>query len=82
MADRLSLPNNVRNERLKRANAGVHLRDLCADMHAFFRNSGTSKLQSAQFAPDHLPEIAAGGHAPRSSAVPAVRRSFRVWMKR
>jgi ornithine decarboxylase len=35
--------------------AGVRLRDLCAEMHGFFRKSGTSGLQRAQFAPEHLP---------------------------
>jgi ornithine decarboxylase len=35
--------------------AGVRLRDLCAEMHGFFRKSGTSRLQCAQFAPEHLP---------------------------
>ena len=35
--------------------AGVRLRDLCGEMHAFFRDSGVSGLQRAQFAPEHLP---------------------------
>src|SRR5262249_44735272 len=35
--------------------AGLRLRDLCAEMHAFFRDSGVSTLQRAQFAPEHLP---------------------------
>jgi ornithine decarboxylase len=38
--------------------AGVRLRDLCAEMHAFFRNGATSILQRAQFAPEHLPTLA------------------------
>jgi ornithine decarboxylase len=38
--------------------AGVRLRDLCAEMHAFFRDSKTSALQRAQFAPEHLPTLA------------------------
>ncbi len=38
--------------------AGVRLRDLCAEMHGFFRKSGTSNLQRAQFAPEHLPTLA------------------------
>src|SRR5271155_3850121 len=29
--------------------AGIRLRDLCAQMHGFFRDSGTSRLQRAQF---------------------------------
>jgi ornithine decarboxylase/arginine decarboxylase len=36
---------------------GKRLRDLCADMHAFFRDAGVSALQKAQFAPEHLPEM-------------------------
>src|SRR5215510_12219060 len=35
--------------------SGVRLRDLCGEMHAFFRDSGVSALQRAQFAPEHLP---------------------------
>ncbi len=35
--------------------SGLRLRDLCADMHAFFRDSSVSTLQRAQFAPEHLP---------------------------
>lgn len=38
--------------------AGMRLRDLCAQMHRFFRESSTSLLQQAQFAPDHLPSLA------------------------
>jgi ornithine decarboxylase len=38
--------------------AGVRLRDLCAEMHAFFRKNATSALQRAQFSPDHLPTLA------------------------
>ncbi len=37
--------------------SGVRLRDLCRDMHAFFRDSGASGLQRAQFAPEHLPTL-------------------------
>ena len=36
---------------------GVRLRDLCGDMHAFFRDANVSALQKAQFAPEHLPEM-------------------------
>ncbi len=36
---------------------GVCLRDLCADMHAFFRDADVSTLQKAQFSSDHLPEM-------------------------
>ena len=42
--------------------AGVRLRDLCAEMHGFFRKSGTSALQRAQFAPAHLPTPAMPPH--------------------
>jgi ornithine decarboxylase len=42
--------------------AGVRLRDLCAEMHGFFRKSGTSRLQRAQFAPEHLPTLAMPPH--------------------
>ncbi|WP_375453809.1 Orn/Lys/Arg decarboxylase N-terminal domain-containing protein [uncultured Methylobacterium sp.] len=36
---------------------GVRLRDLCADLHAFHREAGTSALQRKQFEPGHLPEM-------------------------
>ena len=42
--------------------SGVRLRDLCADMHAFFRDSAVSRLQKAQFAPEHLPVPAMAPH--------------------
>jgi ornithine decarboxylase len=35
--------------------AGLRLRDLCTEMHAFFRDCAVSTLQRAQFAPEHLP---------------------------
>jgi len=38
--------------------AGVRLRDLCASMHAFFRDADVSGLQARQFSPEHLPEMA------------------------
>jgi ornithine decarboxylase len=37
---------------------GKRLKDLCGEMHAFFRESGASQLQMAQFAAKHLPEPA------------------------
>jgi ornithine decarboxylase len=43
--------------------AGVRLRDLCADMHRFFRHADVSALQAKQFASEHLPEIAISPHA-------------------
>ena len=36
---------------------GRRLRDLCADMHAFYREADVSALQKAQFTPEHLPEM-------------------------
>jgi ornithine decarboxylase len=38
--------------------AGRRLRDLCGDMHRFFRDADVSGLQARQFAPEHLPEMA------------------------
>jgi arginine/lysine/ornithine decarboxylase len=43
--------------------AGMRLRDLCAGMHALYREAGVSALQSAQFRAEHLPEIAVAPHA-------------------
>ncbi|GLR84299.1 Orn/Lys/Arg decarboxylase N-terminal domain-containing protein [Bradyrhizobium iriomotense] len=45
--------------------AGVRLRDLCAEMHRFFRQADVSALQARQFLPEHLPEIAL---SPRDAA--------------
>ncbi|MBV8510461.1 MAG: amino acid decarboxylase, partial [Xanthobacteraceae bacterium] len=42
--------------------AGLRLRDLCAEMHSFFRLNATSTLQRAQFAPEHLPTLAMPPH--------------------
>jgi ornithine decarboxylase/arginine decarboxylase len=42
--------------------AGMRLRDLCAGMHALYREAGTSALQGAQFRAEHLPEIAMAPH--------------------
>ena len=33
------------------------MRDLCQQMHDFFRSANVSALQKAQFSPDHLPEM-------------------------
>ena len=38
--------------------SGLRLRDLCQQMHDFFRQANVSALQRAQFSPDHLPEMA------------------------
>lgn len=43
--------------------AGTRLRDLCADMHRFFRQADVSALQAKQFTSEHLPEIAISPHA-------------------
>jgi ornithine decarboxylase len=37
--------------------AGRRLRDLCGEMHAFYRDSQTSELQRKMFRPDHLPTM-------------------------
>jgi len=36
---------------------GVRLRDLCAEMHAYYRDSAVSALQKAQFRAEHLPDM-------------------------
>ena len=51
---------------------GKRLRDLCAEMHAFFRDAGVSGLQKAQFALKHLPEMAM---APREAQRHLVRNN-------
>jgi ornithine decarboxylase len=50
--------------------AGVRLRDLCAEMHRFFRAANVSVLQARQFSPEHLPEIVL---SPRDAARYLVR---------
>jgi ornithine decarboxylase len=42
--------------------AGERLRDLCAEMHRFFREADVSALQARQFALEQLPEIALSPH--------------------
>jgi ornithine decarboxylase len=42
--------------------SGLRLRDLCAEMHDFFRDSNVNALQRAQFAPEHLPTPALAPH--------------------
>jgi ornithine decarboxylase len=42
---------------------GLRLRDLCQEMHAFFRGENVSALQKAQFLAEHLPEPAMAPHA-------------------
>jgi ornithine decarboxylase/arginine decarboxylase len=41
-----------------RVYAGRRLRELCAEMHSFYRQAGVSALQAAQFRAEHLPELA------------------------
>ena len=41
---------------------GVRLRDLCGEMHAFFRSCNASALQKAQFASECLPDQAMTPH--------------------
>ena len=48
----------------------MRLRDLCGDMHRFFRDADVSALQARQFLPEHLPEIAM---SPRDAARYLVR---------
>jgi ornithine decarboxylase len=51
---------------------GKRLRDLCGEMHAFFREAGVSALQKGQFSPDHLPEMVM---TPREAARQLVRNN-------
>ena len=46
---------------------GKRLRDLCAEMHAFFRDADVSGLQRAQFTAEHLPEMVM---TPRAALAP------------
>jgi ornithine decarboxylase/arginine decarboxylase len=43
----------------------LRLRDLCGEMHRFYREAGVSALQARQFQPQHMPEIAM---SPREAA--------------
>ena len=42
--------------------SGVRLKDLCTEMHNFYRDAGVSGLQRAQFAPEHLPHMVMTPH--------------------
>jgi len=42
--------------------AGVRLRDLCGEMHRFFRQANVSALQAMQFSAAHLPPIVLSPH--------------------
>ena len=37
--------------------AGLRMQELCAEMHAFFRDTNVSALQRAQFSPEHRPQM-------------------------
>src|SRR5262249_8381476 len=50
--------------------AKVRLRDLCGEMHRFFRDSDVSGLQRKQFLPEHLPDMAM---SPREAARRLIR---------
>jgi len=41
---------------------GLGVRDLCAEMQAFYRDAGISRLQRQQFQAAHLPEMAMAPH--------------------
>ncbi len=41
---------------------GVRLRDLCGDMHRYFRQADVSGLQAKQFSLNHLPDMAMSPH--------------------
>jgi arginine/lysine/ornithine decarboxylase len=51
---------------------GARLRDLCQEMHAFFRAENVSALQKAQFVAEHLPQPAM---APEEAARALVRNN-------
>jgi ornithine decarboxylase len=51
---------------------GVRLRDLCAEMHGFFRDANVSALQQEQFSPKHLPEMVM---TPREASLHLVRNN-------
>jgi len=51
---------------------GRRLRDLCGEMHSFFREAGVSDLQRAQFQAEHLPEMAM---TPREASRQLVRNN-------
>ena len=48
---------------------GLRLRDLCAKMHAFYRDANVSRLQQQQFTPEHLPEMVVPPHEAARSLV-------------
>jgi ornithine decarboxylase len=50
------IPEFVRNR--PQRYGGMRLRDLCRQMHAFYRDQDTSALQRRQFRPEHFPTLA------------------------
>ncbi len=50
------IPDFVRRRPQRYNNLG--LRDLCGQMHAYYRDVGISRLQRQQFSAEHLPELA------------------------
>jgi ornithine decarboxylase len=50
------IPEFVRQRPLRYG--GMQLRDLCRQMHAFYRDQDTSGLQRRQFRPEHFPMLA------------------------
>ena len=57
--------------------ADVRVRDLCADMHRFFREADVSALQSRQFLAEHLPDIAMSPSANWCAMMSTTCRSMR-----
>ncbi len=55
-----AIPEFVNRRRARYA--GIGLRDLCNDMHAFYRDQAMSQLQIKQFLVEHLPEMAMAPH--------------------
>ena len=41
---------------------GVGLRDLCSEMHGYYREAGVSTMQRQQFQAEHLPELVMAPH--------------------
>lgn len=54
------MPDFVRRRRARYG--GVRLKGLCGEFHGFHRGHGTSRLQRAMFAPEHLPEMVVPPH--------------------
>jgi len=63
-----AIPEFYRSRRARYA--GMRLRNLCGELHRFYRDANVSALQTRQFVPEHLPEIAM---SPREAARRLVR---------